>query len=390
MRINTGAALSPSDVVGRGRVIAQLWRDLDNQSVVLNAERRMGKTSLIKKMCAESPTDVIALYRDLENIQTPEAFLEAILADLHEQLPDKRRAKEMFLRLRESLGGVEIKGIFKLPPAQQRDWELTLKTILVETAQAVEGRIVFFWDEIPLMLDNMKRGKNGAAVAMQVLSALRAIRHDDKTKSIRMVFTGSIGLHHILTELRGKGLNHPAINDMSSELLPPLSEEDAVNLVTALLAGANIPVSGSKAQEIAASVDNIPFYIQHLAKGVRDHQNGADVALANIPELRYKLLYSPQDPLYLRHYRERIEIYYAKKEGETAFLILDALAHEQPLLVDTLLNRVKLKAPKTKEQSLFEILELLEQDLYIERSARGYQFQRNFIRDAWKALRNIA
>lgn len=53
MRANPGGEIAPEDVVGRDRLIARLWETLTRQSVILVAERRMGKSCVVKKMLAE-------------------------------------------------------------------------------------------------------------------------------------------------------------------------------------------------------------------------------------------------------------------------------------------------------------------------------------------------
>ena len=55
MRANPGGEIAPEEVVGRNRLIRQLWQTLDRQSVILTAERRMGKSCVAKKMVAENP-----------------------------------------------------------------------------------------------------------------------------------------------------------------------------------------------------------------------------------------------------------------------------------------------------------------------------------------------
>jgi ATP/maltotriose-dependent transcriptional regulator MalT len=54
MKANPGGQLTPGEVIGRDRLIRKLWRVLETRSLVLSAERRMGKTSVIKKMTAEA------------------------------------------------------------------------------------------------------------------------------------------------------------------------------------------------------------------------------------------------------------------------------------------------------------------------------------------------
>ena len=50
MRANPGGIVGPEDVIGRDDLIAELWQTLEKQSVVLTSERRIGKTSVIRKM----------------------------------------------------------------------------------------------------------------------------------------------------------------------------------------------------------------------------------------------------------------------------------------------------------------------------------------------------
>jgi len=46
MRVNPGGKIPSSEVIGRDRLIENLWRILDRQSLVLSAERRMVKPAL--------------------------------------------------------------------------------------------------------------------------------------------------------------------------------------------------------------------------------------------------------------------------------------------------------------------------------------------------------
>ncbi|NJL68509.1 MAG: hypothetical protein HC894_20835 [Microcoleus sp. SM1_3_4] len=57
MKANAGGEIAPAEVLGRNKLIADLWGILEQQSVILSAERRMGKTSVIKKMRSEANPD---------------------------------------------------------------------------------------------------------------------------------------------------------------------------------------------------------------------------------------------------------------------------------------------------------------------------------------------
>lgn len=55
MKANPGGEISPSDTVGRDKLINRLWETLAHQSVVLVSERRMGKTTVVKKNAIGDP-----------------------------------------------------------------------------------------------------------------------------------------------------------------------------------------------------------------------------------------------------------------------------------------------------------------------------------------------
>jgi hypothetical protein len=59
MRTNPGGGLAPEDVVGRDALIADLWDKLERHSVMMTAERRMGKTSVLRKMLAQRGNSIL-------------------------------------------------------------------------------------------------------------------------------------------------------------------------------------------------------------------------------------------------------------------------------------------------------------------------------------------
>ncbi len=47
MKANPGGQIDLRDVIGRDEIIAQIWDTLEQQSIRMNAERRIGKTTII-------------------------------------------------------------------------------------------------------------------------------------------------------------------------------------------------------------------------------------------------------------------------------------------------------------------------------------------------------
>ncbi|MCZ6635303.1 MAG: ATP-binding protein, partial [bacterium] len=218
MRANPGGQLDPSEVLGRDDFIRRLWRILKRQSLVLSAERRMGKTSVIKKMVDEGPEDMLLIYHDLEGIQTPLEFVEVIFRDVENHLSRFRRNAQRTRRFLEQMEGASFMGL-KFPKIAAPHWKGLLNKTLEDLMDHQNHTVIFFWDELPLMLYKIHQSE-GEQVAMEILDALRSLRQ--MHTGLRMVFTGSIGLHNILSSLKQAGYANAPTSDMGIEEVPPL------------------------------------------------------------------------------------------------------------------------------------------------------------------------
>jgi hypothetical protein len=243
MRANRGGQLAPEQVVGRDRLIADLWRELEQTSVVLTAERRMGKTCVVKKMHKESPGP-LTFFQDLERVHTALEFVEEVLAQVRVHLSKQTRALQRFREVLGAVGGAEVGGVLTLPEGSRPHWKALLVSLVDDLmSQQSSGPVVFFWDEFPQMLHNIATDE--PEHAMEILDTLRSLRQHHE--QLRMVLTGSIGLHTVLASLQRRGHRNAAKNDMMSVTLPPLDPPDAVALARALLDGESIRAGSCRA-----------------------------------------------------------------------------------------------------------------------------------------------
>lgn len=390
MRANPGGQLAPQDVVGRDRLIARLWRLLQRQSLVLGAERRMGKTSIVKKMTAEPAAGVIPIYRDLESIREPLEFVQYIFDDVDSYLTQRKRLAERARGLLSKLTGVEVAGIVKFPGLVAPHWKTMLTHTIEDLDQNQDDTVVFFWDELPLMLYNIKK-RSGEDVATEILDTLRSLRQ--MHPRVRMVYTGSVGLHHVITSLRGEGYVNDPTNDMAVMDVPPLSSPDAALLARSLLNGENLPAANDQATvaAIAEQANNVPFFIHHIVDQMIDYDGPVDASAAQaIVEAR---LVDPQDPWHLRYYNERLDEYYAAEMRPFARAILDTLAvATQPLSFDDLFNLVKARIVTEDQDMVHRTLTLLQQDHYVvqEQGSGAYRYRLPLLQRHWRVSRGLA
>jgi hypothetical protein len=386
MRANPGGTIGLTDIVGRDTLVQKLWRVLEGQSLVLTSERRIGKTCVIRKMKEEcAAPDVVCVLNDLEALNSVQEFVEAVYKDIESLLPRADRAQLKFQQLLSKLGGLEVHNI-KIPDLTPH-WKNLLFALAEDLVENNDRMIVFFWDELPLFIHKISKTW-GEPVAMEMLDALRSLRQ--RHNRLRMVFTGSVGLHLVVKALRlGNYVNDPT-NDMQIVEVCPLDEPDGISLATQLLEGEGIelPASPALARAVSEAAGHIPYYIHWLVA----HMSGSKLPITvdSVQQHLDSLVCNPNDPAHFRYYRERLDVYYAPEEKGIALAALDALAvADRPLPIGDLLNLVRHKFPEATPEAVRDTLSLLAKDHYIIRpsGAPGYGFRYAIVRQWWKSER---
>jgi AAA+ ATPase superfamily predicted ATPase len=394
MKANPGGQIDSADIIGRDEIIRELWERLEQQSVVLTAERRIGKTTIIKQMKKNPQANFLPIYRDLEKVVSPAEFVSNILTDISAYRGGLKWVEGLFGRLSKNFAGWQIGNIIKIPETSTDRWKEILEDAIeyvmthplsIDDWDAGQSgkQIIFFWDELPMMLDNLLKREHGALVAMEVLDTLRALRQT--YSQLRMVYTGSIGLHHVISKLKDAGYNNAPTNDMYTCDLQPLDPSDAIELTTRLLEGENIATTdrSAVAKEISQQVDRIPFYIHHSILKLKSLRQEIS---PNIVKEQIDLALCDPNPWDMNHYQDRIKTYYLDGSKEIAMAILDTLAVEA---IGLSLEQIRDRNLAIQDlEMLRTVLKLLWQDGYLVMNTdRTYSFRYGLIQRYWQYQR---
>jgi len=259
--------VSPQNVVGRDELIERVWHKLENNSLRFTAERRIGKTTVMTKMEAEPKAGYLVLFMELEGIDSADSFAELLVNRVMPLLSGTVKAKSRWDSFRESIGGVEVGGVIKLPESNI-GWQATLeKTLEGVCGEHKNKKILLLMDELPYMLQKMATIAGSdvqRTVALTLLDTLRSIRQ--KNPNIRMIYAGSVGLHHVLTDLKQEKLASEPVNDMPSVEIHGLKDSNAAILAERLLVDENVGFDENDKQAILDKLvfltDGVPFYIE--------------------------------------------------------------------------------------------------------------------------------
>lgn len=391
MRANPGGIVSPADVIGRDRLIARLWATLERQGLVLVAERRMGKTAIIKKMEAEPPPGLRVLYLDIEGVSRAGELVECVAQAIRVRFGTSGKAAKWLADLWSGLGGLEVAGILKLPESKGPHWKAALERLLGGLGRDPERPMVLILDELPWMLQKTVRTE-GESVVVDLLDVLRGLRQTHA--GLRLVYTGSIGLHHVVAGLLDEGFVNSPLNDMRIVEVPPLAPGDAACLADALLRGEGL-ADGSPddtAERLAELVDCVPYYIHHVVAALADR--GQKATRRAVESAVEQALVEAQDPWNLEHYRSRLGEYYGERAG-LARAVLDVLAETGPLDLSALHERLKIDFRPDNElarrivegdrDGLRALIKPMQRDHYLAQDGTGaYGFRFPLVRRWWR------
>jgi len=347
MGINPGGQLDVEEIVGREQEIERYWSVLERQSLVLNAERRIGKTSILHKMGARGRDGFHSYYQELERVHSITELISQIYRTVSADLPRAKRFKASAIKGWLALSAARLEKL--AVPSAGDAWKLLFEDAVKDVLDAFEEdiRVVFLWDEFPLMLYNLRR-REGADRAIQLLDTLRYLRAT--YPRLRFLFTGSIGLHLALKSLRAEGNANSPFNDVQIELAPPLSVSDTAALIA--------------------------------------NQLGRPARAADVDAALEAVATSSSDPAHIGYTQHRIETYYAAEDARVALAILDALASDDgPLSLERLLNLVRHKNASADEQHVKSVCELLRQDQCITKSREGFAFTWPIVKRWWRDRR---
>lgn len=386
--INIGGQPDPAEIVGRDDEVGVMWRTFDDgASILLTGERRIGKSWVAKALVLRPRGQVCVVYLDVENQTDIAGVFQALRAQLIEKLPLLAKARE---KVRDT-GIEEVQGI-PLPRSHGDALDALPRLIRAATTKASDGVVVIL-DELPTLLKTMVERSDGPETAVDLLRTLRSLRHE--LPSVRFVFAGSIGLHHVLAQ---DGEINDAVNEMVALPVGPLADADARLLASRLLAGIAMPADPHHElpTAIARAAEGIAYYVQLTVKTIRDRGTGA-LSAAEVIRLRDDALVAGDDPWRMQHYVTRVRQYFGPDAG-VAYAVLDRLAVEDAgLTFDELANRVGTHAetggldPITDRARLVDVTRRLELDHYLRRDASTglIRFQYELVRLGWRARRYL-
>lgn len=350
LRPNPGGRLDPHDVVGREDEIARLHEAITHGGAYVRGERRVGKTSILNRLAddLDQSACVVFVSAQTSSLETFEQrFLHALRFHHIAGPRIMRWQTEVTGEIRLSVGpaGFKLGGTSRRDPAGVR--QVDAIDLLLEAAG--QRSVVLIVDEIADLCWAL-----GEDDATELLRGLRVARQTNDR--VAVVLSGSIGLHHALSDLS-------MVNDLLRLDVGPLSPQHAQDLAARLMAGIGMPPDPGFAALAAAEVDGHPFFLQALFEALVREPTIADDPGGFVDQT------IAEGGWDTAHLVTRIEKYYGD-EAPLAYEVLDLVAvATAPQVVEDLSLALLAQGldPAPTRDRLLSLLDRLEADHYLER-----------------------
>lgn len=391
MRNITGSPVEADDFFDRPRALQKLRRELENDAHVLfTAPRRVGKTSLILRLCQLCRADGWSVaFLNVEGCSDEVAFAENLVDALRRENlnPDAlNRATMTLQKVRHAMRGVKFGIGFDIEIGEAEDAEhstlgRSLESIFRKIS-AEEKNVLIAVDEMPELLLNLARQDDGSERVARLLHWLRALRQTHR-QQIHWLFLGSIGLDSFVDE-RNLG---KTINDLTPVSLEALSAAEANVFLERLGASNKLPIPAAMRASIIQRIGwTLPHHLQLVFHALRDLDT-VTIDEAAITQA-FEALLRPKNLSQFDTWRQRLHEQLSVPDADIASGILRHICQHptgrsRAQIIDALMAARPHADPEASEEQIARLLQLLQRDGYLLQHEAAYAFRSFLLREYW-------
>ena len=372
----------------------------DGTHTLLTAQRRMGKTSLVRELLRRLDVegDYATIFVDLEAANdAPDAIAEIATQARPLRSAWDRIRSDSANWLRDIPGRIDEVGVHELKLKLRAgmdagNWQRSGDQVFEALAQN-DKPVVLAIDELPILVNRMVKGHDYQITPERqqatdaFLSWLRSNGQAHRGK-VCLIVSGSIGLEPIL---RQAGLSAQA-NIFSPLELHPWSQEVSINCLGALASNYNLDLPADVRHEMCRRLRCcVPHHVQQFFDSLHEHlrrEGRSEAAIDDVEMVYERDLLSVRGHMYLDHYQERLKTVLGTQGYGTALDLLTEAAVNGGILTHEAVNlhlAVVSPSPPDEAVPIGDVLYSLEHDGYLERRPEGYRFVSGLLQDWWLA-----
>ncbi len=367
---------------------------------LLTAQRRMGKTSLVRELQRRlsGTGEFEVVFVDLEAAADP---ADAI-AEIGIQVKPVRTAWNRIMTgfaniLRNSVGRIEELSVADLKVKLRAgidagNWPQRGDAIFAALADS-DRRVVLAIDELPILVNRLLKDETGRMTpdgkreADAFLSWLRKLGQAHRDR-VTLILSGSVSLEPLLEEA---GLS-AQVNIFSPYDLKPWSEETADSCLEALAESYELGLAPEVRRQMCRKLRCcIPHHVQMFFDRMHEHlrcTGRRDAALDDIERVYQQEMMGVRGQVDLQHYEGRLEMVLGRAGYTVALEILTATAVAGDISAETVDRYRSWFSTRDAQDgdgapAVDHVLHVLQHDGYLEPKDGGYRFVSGLLKDWW-------
>ena len=382
-------------------LVALEERVREGTHTLLAAQRRMGKTSLVRELqrrLAETG-EFEVVFVDLEAAANSADAIAEIGVQTKPVRAAWDRIKTNFSNLVRSAGDrIEELSLADLKVKLRAgidagNWPQRGDAIFAALAES--GRpVVLAIDELPILVNRLLKDETGRMTpegkreADAFLSWLRKMGQSHRDR-VTLILSGSVSLEPLLEQA---GLSAQA-NILSPYDLNPWSEETAVSCLKALADSYEVGLTLEARRDMCRRLRCcIPHHVQMFFDRMHDHLRRAgrkDASLEDVEWVYVREMQGVRGQVDLQHYEGRLETVLGRAGYTMALDILTATAIDGEIASETVHRYRSYFSTRHADDgdgapSVDHVLHVLQHDGYLEAKNGGYRFVSGLLEDWWR------
>ena len=385
----------------RAADLQALERRVDNRAhTLLTAQRRMGKTSLIRELFRrfEENGKYRAVFVDLEAARNPEDAVAEIAVQCRKLQSIWRDVRRLFGRVAANIDEVTIANL-RIRLRSQVDagnWAQRGDELFEILAKSDQPAVLAI-DELPMLVTALLKDEKFEATPERLRATeafLGWLRKNGQAygRKIPMIVSGSVGLQPILQE---SGLSAYA-NIFSPLELRPWTAEVAQDCLKELAKTDGVVLPRAVKREICHLLRCcVPHHVQQFYFYLFERlqrESRRKATLSDVGQVYQEELLGMSGQVDLNHYETRLNLvlgpqgYWIARE-----LLTDAAVHGG-MLHDDSIKRLANSLTTSQGDSVKavrDVLRVLEHDGYLARHSDGYSFVSGLVQDWWRKSHGV-
>ena len=379
---------------------ALMERVEDGTHTLVTAQRRMGKTSLVRELLRQlrGRGEFATVFVDLEDATTGADAVVEIAAASREVRGVWSRVRDWLTRSSSTvIDRIDELGVSELrvrlrAGVDAGNWRTKGDAVFTLLADS-EKPVVLVIDELPILVNRLLKGHDYQMTAErrrgvdEFLSWLRKNGQAHRGR-IRMIVSGSVGLEPILEQAE---LSAHA-NIFSPFDLRPWDEETAVDCLGALAESYDLLLSEEVRLEMCRRLRCcVPHHVQQFFDKLHEHLRRAKrrrATLGDVVRVYSEEMLGVRGQVYLEHYQCRLRMVLGDEGYGIALDLLTEAASDDSVLSDGAIvqyGNYLSSLPDRTTVRVRDVLHVLEHDGYLTRQQDGYRFVSGLVEDWWRA-----